>query len=140
MSRRTLFVVGPNDDVVATVLELVRRYGLIPDDRALVAELWPGECPKDLQDRIQVLVEAGLVRRVWLGNEPHLALGGRSDLGPRSSDLEYPSLMAPTDAFSIDLEVDALSERLLFYRLAIVFEVLMGLFGLREVVMWAIGP
>ena len=139
-------VVALNPDVLPILVELANQHGVVPDDPDLLATLWPGECPADLPVWIETLINAGALRRVWLGSEPHLAIQESSKTGPHRSEVEpldttaLPNAAADAEAFSIDLEVDVLSERLLFYRLVIVFEVLMGLFGLREVAIWATGP
>ncbi len=67
-------------------LVLLREHTLLVDDPQLLAALWPWALPPDpheMRAHIEVMVEERLIRRVYIGPQPHLALVHERPLPPR---------------------------------------------------------
>jgi hypothetical protein len=133
------------------VEQLVTVERLVPADKELVAVLLgvPANSQHEIAAAIQALTVNGRIRIVMVGAEPHLAiLSGDSSIKPKGTAVpigDKPVFQNETlwntlehDAshnkeVQLEIMVDAESERLMLYRVALVFLIIAGLLIVRQI-------
>lgn len=122
-------------DVVAALAQLVAQRHIVPYDEAILGALLADsrEAP-EITSAVQQLLAAGTLRIVQVGSEPHLALGRNTAPKQDSSvpNLDVPAKPQKSDS-KLEIAIDAETERLVLYRVALVFLVVIGLLLLRQI-------
>lgn len=131
--------------VHAALSEVIgQAQGLVPEDAVILAKLWPpgfAKAPGTLAADIDRLVHLGLVRRVFIGAEPHLLL---PPAAPPERSKQASKEQAPLAAedperqvFELQVRVDTETEGVLLYRVLLVVLVIAGFVAAREWLLWA---
>lgn len=132
----------------AALCELITRAeGLAPEDTAVLTKLWPAGFSRPLgtlSSDIERLIHLGLVRRVFIGTEPHLVLPEAAAQEPVaaertlgiSTDTEKAN-DPERDVFELQVRVDTETEGVLLYRVLLVVLVIAGFVAAREWLLWA---
>ncbi len=131
------------------LLELLQDVGqVIPADAAILTALWPERFrdPGSLESEIERLVDAGTLRRIYVGSEPHLASGRtpgtakRQPLEAAPAPVESGPRPAAADdieeMFQLQVQLDLEREKALFWRVAVAIGSLGALVILREWLLW----
>jgi len=132
----------------AALSELITRAeGLAPEDSTVLTKLWPAGFSKPLgtlRSDIERLVHLGLVRRVFIGTEPHLVLPAFATQEPvaaeRALGVSTDTAKAndpERDVFELQVRVDTETEGVLLYRVLLVVLVIAGFVAAREWLLWA---
>lgn len=143
----------PPDLVKTSLLEALEAHsGLLPDDLELLLRVLPPPgvaytSGPQLRAAVRALVSEGLIRRIFLGPEPHLVLavrgppplvGAPPSLSPVPPHLQSPQEPAHDRAndtnlgFELQVAVDVEGERLLLFRVLLVLGLIGLLLLLRE--------
>ena len=122
-------------DVEAALAQLVAQRHIVPYDETILGALLADcrDTPEILR-AVQQLLTAGTLRIVQVGSEPHLALG-RHTAPKQDSSVPKPNVSAKpqTSDSKLEIAIDAEAERLVLYRVALVFLIVIGLLLLRQI-------
>jgi hypothetical protein len=144
-------VARAGDDVTRTLQAMrgvLRGSGdLLPDDEAIVGAVLGAALGAEragLRAHLDALVQQGLLRRVFVGSEGHLALASSPREPAAPGGVRDPALdpaPAPLDVeiFQTRLKIDMESERVLLYRVGIVVFTILAFVLLRAVVLDLLG-
>lgn len=142
---------------LAALLDVLHRYlrqpgDLLPADPVILSRLWGDGAPTpplEVGSRLEALVGLGLVRRIFVQREPHIALPRAHQATPAERPeapvAEPRATIAPSSSTerSADFErlvtLDVERERVLLYRIAIVLEVLVAAVLLRALALTWLG-
>jgi len=127
--------VTPPSTLSASIVELIQNKVIVPNDPCIIAALlrMPGSSTDiaELKRVVPALVAAGLVRIVTIGTEGHLAIAVP---GVANGHTSVPAVHERNETDSkLEIALDAEAERLVLYRVALVFLVVAGLLLLRQI-------
>ena len=132
-------VLNAPSSIGASIVALVQSKVIVPNDAAIIAALMrQGATPNELaaiQRTVQELLEAGILRLVTIGGESHLAVPSAT---VTNQNTVVPAVQERNDAppetdSKLEIAIDAEAERLMLYRVALVFLVVIALLLLRQI-------
>lgn len=134
--------VSPPSTLSETLVALVQNKVIVPNDPCIIAALlrMPGSSTEiaELQRVMPALVAAGLLRVVTIGAESHLAIAVPSvanghTIVPAVHERNGTAPPAAATDSKLEIALDAETERLVLYRVALVFLVVAALLLLRQI-------